>query len=1655
MSTDTSRSKTRTLTDHAPVATASEGIKKPSCSSSSSSSSSSSTSSRRLPDGSAAGATAMISGDSDHAPPTATNSAATMTTLATSPLALSPNDLPFLPPSSASASSSRPSSASDFRVLAVGSSSPLLRVSFDDLHTRVNYTAPSTSQVDTTQVEGLRSRGHVSTQRLARWSSSATQAPPPPPPPLVPQPGEQVAHGSSTTATARKSGGGARALLRKARSFTSSPTLPSSATFASGPSRDKSPHRELKPSAVPILPTRKGKEKAIEPSTSTTTSHWLFSPLVSPQVQVDVSNPQISPVPTPIAVELPRTTAPPTDVIPVRNAASSERESDRKKNSTSSRRSTFSIFRRNASQNDTHAPPVPTASTPGFDSPLPSPSTPQTAESYSLPSLPALQLSTNPYRMSWGFGIGSSDPSEPKNSPQRSARTGSGATTPQRDASASTNPTGPHSASKMALAKPVSTSLRRNGSWAGSTNSQSSSSGKGAVNGDATSSGVPGFVNQPLTNPVTRRILTRASRSYSDGSQRPISIVVQSEDKPGMLIRPDSCTVAPIPVPAASTQLRRPKTSGSISSDRDRSVGVFGAVSNFFSGSASSSSSSNLAATLSSVSMSRASSNNSLKLTATTISPTLANETNEFGALFSAASSPTKGRMRGLSVGAGIFGSGDGRKRAGSSLSLSNSWIPPTAVAVVAPTVDGMLAPTEGSSTPTSGRLRASTDPKRLSTGGLVAAPDGASSASIPSSPSFGTFASPPASPTMMRRSSFAFSRQPAGTSPSSRKTSFAATTPSGSGSLSSTQMARGRSSTMLFVPSVPKIDPEEGEAPSAFVDRLVSLLSRPDVSRYLAQSADAFHTEALAAYFARFDFTLDALDIALRKLLMEVSLPTETQQIDRVMEAFAKRYIQCNDGLFQSSDTPYVLAFSLVMLSTDQFNPSNKNKMSKADYVRNTKIDGVSTEVLEYFYDQIAVAPFVFVEDLPQNGPGLSRPEAASSNSIFSSSASKTRPDPYYLITTDLIRDLRIDISLAIPTRSPFSFTGTTPFFNATTLHRLFAQAPVLQTHSHSSASTTGTNGRSRSKSVEALLEGSPLELVTSTTSYVPPTTPKPKQDVVSNIKVTKVGTLSRKEDLAEGGKKAASRKWKAWSVVLTGSQLLFYKDASFASALEAAILQQPLSGSQRADNSYSTLGAISAAFRPDAVLSLAHTAAIYDSSYRKYSNVFRLIAPGGRQYLFQAASSDNLNAWMHAINYAAAFKSAGVRMRTSDPTSSPSMASKPPTPPPTSSLPGVTASASSDLPEVTASASSDEASKPPPNDFPAAIASPKLPSMNGDRGPFGDAQLIRAASLSSRAVVLKKKLAELEKEIRDAKDDLQVDLRLARNLGVLTPFKSSTRERIYLALPAIDKRIRHARIKYVISRFFFIFSFHILMLLTCLPFSLTKLLCHREILSRDLLVEDRLPSRQASHRRRVSEQNRVERTPKALKETFDPAASATPLAPPRPSFAMSGDHRPSTTSRDSFDSALDDFAATAPQSWTDDDLDRLRTPSLEGSFPPRMKRSTTESFGSSNFHFDAGNGTSGVNDGGRATEDELAGGTSTLPSSLVDSPLRSAGLHGQDLHPDPDMVRSAQRSSSSLELPTSRSSLVVSGTVSPASSAHRSLEDVTLGSDTKPLAS
>ncbi|EEB07080.1 SNARE sec71 [Schizosaccharomyces japonicus yFS275] len=96
----------------------------------------------------------------------------------------------------------------------------------------------------------------------------------------------------------------------------------------------------------------------------------------------------------------------------------------------------------------------------------------------------------------------------------------------------------------------------------------------------------------------------------------------------------------------------------------------------------------------------------------------------------------------------------------------------------------------------------------------------------------------------------------------------------------------------------------------------------------------------------------------ALRQFLQCFRLPGEAQKIDRFMLKFAEKYVVDNLGVFRNADTAYVLAYSIIMLNTDQHSPQVKNKMTKTDFIKNNRgvDDGadLSDEYLAAIYDDI-----------------------------------------------------------------------------------------------------------------------------------------------------------------------------------------------------------------------------------------------------------------------------------------------------------------------------------------------------------------------------------------------------------------------------------------------------------------------------------------------------------------------------------------------------------------------------------------------------------------------------------------------------------------------------------------------------------------------------
>ncbi|XP_061605691.1 cytohesin-3 isoform X8 [Phyllopteryx taeniolatus] len=143
--------------------------------------------------------------------------------------------------------------------------------------------------------------------------------------------------------------------------------------------------------------------------------------------------------------------------------------------------------------------------------------------------------------------------------------------------------------------------------------------------------------------------------------------------------------------------------------------------------------------------------------------------------------------------------------------------------------------------------------------------------------------------------------------------------------------------------------------------------LNKTVIGDYLGERDD-FNIKVLQAFVELHEFADLNLVQALRQFLWSFRLPGEAQKIDRMMEAFASRYCQCNPGVFQSTDTCYVLSFAIIMLNTSLHNPNVRDKPPVERFIsmnRGINEGGdLPEELLRNLYDSIKSEPFKIPED-------------------------------------------------------------------------------------------------------------------------------------------------------------------------------------------------------------------------------------------------------------------------------------------------------------------------------------------------------------------------------------------------------------------------------------------------------------------------------------------------------------------------------------------------------------------------------------------------------------------------------------------------------------------------------------------------------------------
>lgn len=91
-------------------------------------------------------------------------------------------------------------------------------------------------------------------------------------------------------------------------------------------------------------------------------------------------------------------------------------------------------------------------------------------------------------------------------------------------------------------------------------------------------------------------------------------------------------------------------------------------------------------------------------------------------------------------------------------------------------------------------------------------------------------------------------------------------------------------------------------------------------------------------AYMELYDFANLNILVALRILCGKLALRAETQQVDRILDGFSKRWCQCNPNHgFKTADVVHTICYSLLLLNTDLYLADIESKMSRSQFVKNT----------------------------------------------------------------------------------------------------------------------------------------------------------------------------------------------------------------------------------------------------------------------------------------------------------------------------------------------------------------------------------------------------------------------------------------------------------------------------------------------------------------------------------------------------------------------------------------------------------------------------------------------------------------------------------------------------------------------------------------------
>lgn len=163
-------------------------------------------------------------------------------------------------------------------------------------------------------------------------------------------------------------------------------------------------------------------------------------------------------------------------------------------------------------------------------------------------------------------------------------------------------------------------------------------------------------------------------------------------------------------------------------------------------------------------------------------------------------------------------------------------------------------------------------------------------------------------------------------------------------------------------------------DSPNVISNFLVSRkgISRQVIGEFLGNGTEK-SKKILKAVCNQIDLSKLDIDEALRKFQSHIRIQGEAQRVERLVEAFAQRYLEANADRARKLENPdsiFVLAFAIIMLNTDAHSPSmrKEKRMTEEDFINNLRgIDNgkdMDAKMLANVYNRVKNKEFKASDD-------------------------------------------------------------------------------------------------------------------------------------------------------------------------------------------------------------------------------------------------------------------------------------------------------------------------------------------------------------------------------------------------------------------------------------------------------------------------------------------------------------------------------------------------------------------------------------------------------------------------------------------------------------------------------------------------------------------